>query len=219
MIRLLDIIIALIGIALVFIPCAVIAVILRFTGEGHIFYLQERIGKNGKPFQIYKFATMLKDSPNMAGGDITTGGDPRILPLGNFLRKTKINELPQFLNVLGGSISVVGPRPITPNQFAMFPDEYQNILNHIPPGITGVASIVFRDQEDVLSASNKDPLTCMKEDIMPYKTILELWYLEHRSLWINLVLIFLTAWTIIFPRSALYKKLLPNLPKTPALSR
>jgi len=215
MIRMLDIVIALIALAILFWPCAIIAIILRFTGEGEIFFLQERIGKNGKPFQIYKFATMLKDSPNLGGGDITTGGDPRILPLGNFLRKTKINELPQFLNVLGGSLSVVGPRPLTPKVFALFPKEYQEILNDIPPGITGVSSIVFRDEEGILQASTKDFLTCYKEDIVPYKTKLELWYRDRRSVFINIALVFLTVWVIIAPRSDLYRKLLPDLPKKP----
>jgi len=215
MIRLLDIIIALVALAILIIPCGIIAIFLRFTGEGEVFFMQERIGKGGKPFQIYKFATMLKDSPNMAGGDITTGGDPRVLPMGNFLRKTKINELPQFLNVLGGSLSVVGPRPLTPKVFSLFPPEYAAILDDIPPGITGASSIVFRDEEGILQASSKDFLTCYKDDIVPYKTALELWYREHRSLWINIVLVFLTAWTILRSRSALYKKLLPDLPENP----
>lgn len=216
MIRLFDIIVAIIGLTLVFIPCAIIAVLLKFTGEGYIFYLQERIGRDGKPFNIYKFATMLKDSPNMEGGDITTAKDPRVLPMGNFLRKTKINELPQFLNVLEGSISVVGPRPITPNQFQMFPQAYQDILKSIPPGITGVASIVFRDEERIIASSKKDRLECYKEEVIPYKSALELWYLERRSLWLNIKLIFLTAWTILFPRSKLYERLLPELPDNPA---
>ena len=88
-----------------------VAIVLRLTGEGEVFFLQERVGKDGKPFKLYKFATMLKNSPNMGTGTVTLKHDPRVLPVGRFLRKTKINELPQLLNILIGDMSVVGPRP------------------------------------------------------------------------------------------------------------
>ena len=93
-----------------------IMIALKLTGEHDIFYLQERIGKNNKPFKVYKFATMLRNSPNMAGGLITKDKDPRILPMGNFLRKTKINELPQLLNIFLGQMSVIGYRPFATKQ-------------------------------------------------------------------------------------------------------
>src|SRR5207237_6029984 len=86
--------------------------LLRVTGEGEVFYRQERVGRGGKRFRILKFATMLKDSPNLSGGDITVDKDPRVLPCGHFLRKTKINELPQLLNVIDGDMSIIGPRPL-----------------------------------------------------------------------------------------------------------
>ena len=111
--RLFDIIvssIALIVVSPLFIP---IIILLRLTGEGKVFYIQQRIGKRGLPFGLYKFATMLENSPNMSGGDVTSGNDPRVLPMGKFLRKSKINELPQLLNIINGEMSLVGPRPMT----------------------------------------------------------------------------------------------------------
>jgi lipopolysaccharide/colanic/teichoic acid biosynthesis glycosyltransferase len=103
-------------------------VLLRVTGEGKIFYVQQRIGKNGKHFGLLKFATMLENSPNLPGGDVTMGRDPRVLPVGRVLRKTKINELPQLLNIFKGDISVVGPRPLTPKTFAFYSKHIQKKL-------------------------------------------------------------------------------------------
>lgn len=213
MTRLLDIVLSLLALSVLLWPCLVIAVILRCTGEGEIFFLQERIGKNRKPFKIYKFATMLKNSPHTGSGDITTGNDPRVLPVGKFLRKTKINELPQFINVLGGSLRLVGPRPLTSKIFDLFPEEYKKILDEIPPGVTGIASIVFRDEESVLKNSSKDFLTCYREDIVPYKTRLEQWYLAHHSLITDLKIVCLTVWVIIAPRSSVYFRVFPDLPR------
>ena len=94
-----------------------IALLLRFTGEGEVFFVQERVGLNQQTFGLLKFATMLKDSANIGSGTITVRNDPRVLPVGKVLRKTKINELPQLLNILRGDMSVIGPRPLTRNHF------------------------------------------------------------------------------------------------------
>ena len=117
--RLLDILLS--GIALlVFSPLMIpISIILKLTGEGEIFFLQERIGKGGHKFKLIKFATMLKNSANIGTGTVTVKGDPRVLPVGKFLRKTKINELPQLLNILVGDMSVIGPRPLTSQTFEL----------------------------------------------------------------------------------------------------
>lgn len=192
-------------------------IILRLTGEGKIFYIQQRIGKGGKNFGLLKFATMLENSPNMSGGDVTMGKDPRVLPVGAILRKTKINELPQLLNIFLGHISVVGPRPLTPRTFACYPDEIQKEIKNLKPGLTGIGSIVFRDEERILSNSPKAHLDCYKEDIAPYKGSLEVWYKKHQSFGIDLVLIFLTAWAILSPKSQLHFKLFSDLPKNNAL--
>jgi lipopolysaccharide/colanic/teichoic acid biosynthesis glycosyltransferase len=117
---------------------------LKLTGEGYIWYFQERVGFKNKLFSIYKFATMLKDSPNMAGGLITTKRDPRLTPLGDFLRSTKINELPQLINILNGNMSVVGPRPVMQKSFDAYPIEVQKVIYNVKPGLTGIGSIIFR---------------------------------------------------------------------------
>ena len=122
----------------------VVMVILKFTGEGEIFFSQPRVGLNGKLFNLIKFATMLKASPNMAGGVLTVKNDPRILPAGKFLRKTKINELPQLINILKGDMSVVGPRPQAQAHFDVFPDHVKREIVKMKPGLTGVGSVVFR---------------------------------------------------------------------------
>ena len=121
-----------------------VVILLRTTGERHVFYRQKRLGRHWQEFDILKFATMLKDSPNLTGGDITVGDDPRILPVGRFLRTTKINELPQLFNVLLGDMSLVGPRPMTRRVIGLFPPEHAGRIGHLRPGITGVGSIVFR---------------------------------------------------------------------------
>ncbi|MDH3648130.1 MAG: sugar transferase, partial [Saprospiraceae bacterium] len=125
-----------------------IAVVLLLTGEHYIFYLQERVGYKNKSFKIWKFATMLKDSPKMQGGLITSKNDYRLTPIGGFLRKTKINELPQLINILKGEMSFVGPRPVMPKSFSQYPKEVQHEIYQVLPGITGLGSIVFRDEED-----------------------------------------------------------------------
>ena len=198
------------------VPLLPIALLLRITGEGQIFYLQKRVGKHGQVFGLFKFATMLKDSPNLPGGDITMGNrDPRILPFGNILRTTKINEIPQLINILKGELSIVGPRPLTPRNFGYYTEETQNTIKKMTPGLTGIGSIVFRDEASIIDNSPKDAHMCYKEDIAPYKGELEVWYYKNCSMLIDLKLIFLTAWIIFFPKSRLYENVLCNLPTRP----
>ena len=157
MTRFLDVILS--AVALLFlIPLLIpVAVILRLSGEGEVFYIQERVGLSGKPFGLLKFATMLKDSPNIGAGEITVRDDPRVLPFGKFLRKTKLNELPQLWNILNGDISIVGPRPMVPKPYAQYPTAARDKLNQIRPGLTGIGSIIFRDEERYL-AELEDPM-------------------------------------------------------------
>ena len=129
---------------------------LKLTGEHDIFYTQERIGKGGKPFGVLKFATMLRNSPNMAGGVLTQKNDPRILPMGKFLRKTKINELPQLINIFIGQMSIVGYRPTVKVHYMAYPEWCRDKFKYARPGLTGLASIAFRDEENILS-SMEDP--------------------------------------------------------------
>lgn len=189
-----------------------IAILLKFTGEGYIFYYQKRIGYKNYYFNIIKFATMLKDSPNLGTGSITLRNDPRLLPFGKFLRMTKINELPQILNVLKGDMSIVGPRPLVDKTFNAYPENIRYKVYQCKPGITGIGSIVFRDEEKLISTANLPPHEYYEKFIAPYKGVLEMWYLENRSLYVDFLIIFLTGWMIVSPHSKLPFKFFPNLP-------
>jgi lipopolysaccharide/colanic/teichoic acid biosynthesis glycosyltransferase len=209
--RLFDIVVSFIALLILFPFFIPIMLILRVTGEGEVFYRQKRIGYGCKPFYITKFATMLKDSPNIGTGEITLQNDPRVLPLGDFLRKTKINELPQFWDILIGTMSFVGPRPQTPKTVDMFPDEYRNILKKIRPGVTGVGSIVFRDEEAILSNA-KDFDACFRNEVIPYKAEMEVWYYENQTFMMDIILCFITAWSIFKPNSKVLYNSYPTIP-------
>ena len=215
MIRFFDILFSLTGV-LVLCPLLIpISILLLLTGEHKIFYKQLRVSKNRRNFGLLKFATMLEDSPNLEGGDITSGNDPRVLPVGKFLRKTKINELPQLINILFGDISIVGPRPLTPRNFDYYEKGTQDAIAKIKPGLTGVGSIVFRDEESIINNSSKSPEECYKEDITPYKGELEKWFSQNQSLYLYFSLIFLTAWVVFFPKSGIIWKVFSSLPTPP----
>ncbi len=191
-----------------------VMIILKLTGEHYIFYVQQRIGKNGKTFGLLKFATMLKDSPNIGTGDITTRNDPRVLPFGRFLRKTKINELPQIINVIKGDMSIIGPRPLTSGQFDFYSDEVKEVIGKMSPGLSGVGSIVFRDEESIISNSGIPHREFYEKNIAPYKGELEKWYFEHKSLLLDFKLIVLTVLVIFKPQLDVYK-ILKGLPERP----
>ena len=221
--RMLDILLA--GLALVVLsPLLIpIACVLRLTGEGEVFFLQERVGKNGKVFRLYKFATMQKNSPNMGTGTVTLKNDPRILPLGRFLRKTKINELPQLINILNGDMSTIGPRPQTQRCFDAFPMATQRAIVQVRPGLSGVGSIVFRNEEEIMHG-HKDPNHFYDNVIMPYKGQLEEWYVENQNIRTYFMLIGLTAWVVCFPASNAVWLVFNGLPQptselTPILGR
>lgn len=211
--RLLDVLLS--GLALLVLAPLMIPVVigLLLTGEHHVFYRQERIGLHNRRFGIWKFATMLKNSPNLPGGLHTTRRDPRVLPLGHFLRMTKINELPQLINILTGDMSIVGPRPLVDKTFAPYPDEVKARIYNIRPGLTGMGSIVFRDEERLLSDCGTDPQLFYAQHIAPAKGALELWYQDRLSLLTDLKLIFLTAWAIVFPRNHLLHRWFKDLPE------
>ena len=196
----------------IFIP---IIIILKFTAEGEVFYFQKRIGKDCKYFDIWKFATMLKNSPNIGTGNITLRNDPRVTRIGSFLRKSKINELPQIINVLKGNMSIVGPRPTVKKHADAYSNEIRDKIYSIQPGITGIGSIVFRDEEELISQSDMEPFEFYKKCIIPYKAKVELWYHKNRSLITDFLIIFLTAWVIVFPNSNLLTKVFNDLPERP----
>jgi lipopolysaccharide/colanic/teichoic acid biosynthesis glycosyltransferase len=188
---------------------------LRFTGEGEVFYVQKRVGRGGQPFGLYKFATMLKDSPNIGTGTVTLKDDPRVLPLGRFLRKSKINELPQLLNIFRGDMSIIGPRPQTQRCFDAFPAASQAEIVKVRPGLSGIGSIVFRDEEALMHAS-AEPERFYDDVIMPYKGQLEEWYVAHQGVHTYLLGIFATCWAVLFPESRLVWRLFRDLPPPPA---
>jgi len=191
-----------------------IVIVLRFTGEREIFYRQERVGQFGRHFDLLKFATMLKDSPTIGAGEITLKNDPRVLPFGRFLRKTKINELPQLFNILLGQISVVGPRPMVPHTFLKYSPEAQSELKKVKPGLTGIGSIIFRDEEKFLE-QKADPRKFYDDHIIPYKNKLELWFVKNNSITTYFKIILFTAWVIIFHKSNIYERFFSKLPKLP----
>ncbi len=216
--RVLDITLALIVLVLASPLLIPVVILLKLTGEGYIFYLQDRVGYKNKLFPIYKFATMLKDSPNIGTGDITVKNDPRVTPMGPFLRKTKLNELPQIINVLKGDMSIVGPRPLMPVSYKMYKPEHAARVYNSKPGITGIGSLIFRDEEAMITkAMNEgiDGRTYYETEIYPYKGELEMWYQGHKSFFTDVVIIFLTAWSILFSKTALPFKIFKDLPPKP----
>ncbi len=214
MIRFLDIffsLTALLFLSPLFIP---IIIILKFTGEGEIFYSQERIGKKGLKFKLHKFATMIKDSPNKGTGTVTIKNDPRILPFGKFLRKTKINELPQLFNVLFGDMSLIGPRPLTDQTFQAYPYQIQNTVVKVKPGLSGIGSIIFRAEEEIMDG-NRASVQYYSDVIAPYKGLLEEWYVEKNSIYVYFLAIFVTVITVMFPSSSIAWRVFKNLPEPP----
>lgn len=212
--RLLDILLS--GLALLALSPLLLPIVLalRLSGEGEIFYVQQRVGRGGQPFGLYKFATMLRDSPNLGTGTVTVKDDPRVLPLGRFLRKTKINELPQLLNIFRGDMSIIGPRPQTQRCFDAFPPVSQAEIIKVRPGLSGIGSIVFRDEEELMHAS-AEPERFYDEVIMPYKGRLEEWYVAHQGVRTYLLGIFVTGWAVLFPQSRLVWRLFRGLPQPP----
>jgi lipopolysaccharide/colanic/teichoic acid biosynthesis glycosyltransferase len=212
LIRFFDILFSLSATFCCLLICAPIALILRFSGEGKVFYKQERVGRYGKVFSLLKFATMLKNSPSIGAGEITLKDDPRVLPFGRFLRKTKINELPQLLNILYGQISVVGPRPMVPNTFLKYSPEAQLELKKVKPGLTGIGSIIFRDEEKFLEGKT-NPRKFYDQHIIPFKNKLELWFVKNNTTSNYFKMIFATVLVVFFPRSNFATRLFPSIPR------
>jgi len=200
---------------LVLLPLFVpIIIILLLTGEHKVFYLQNRVGYKNKNFKIIKFATMLANSANMGSGSLTLKNDPRVLPFGSFLRKSKINELPQILNIIIGDLAIVGPRPQMQIDFEKYSEDVQQKIYNVRPGLTGIGSIVFRDEESLISEASEreNPHDFYKRVIAPYKSELEMWYQLNRSVFLDCKLIFMTAWAIVYPETRLYEKWFKDLP-------
>jgi lipopolysaccharide/colanic/teichoic acid biosynthesis glycosyltransferase len=213
--RLFDIVLALVAVVVMLPLLVPVIVILLLTGEHYVFYGQNRVGYKNRTFRIWKFATMLKASPSLGTGSLTVRNDPRVFPFGRFLRNTKINEIPQLFNILIGDMSVVGPRPQMKVDFEKFPDHVQEVIYDVVPGMTGIGSIIFRDEEKWITAHRGDKHEFYRDHIAPYKGELELWYQEHLTFRTDFMIVFLTAWTIVFPESGLVHKIFRDLPPRP----
>lgn len=212
--RFFDFVLALIALILLFPMLLTTAILLRFTGEGEILFRQTRMGRNQNNFDLLKFATMLKDSPNMGTGTITIKDDPRVLPMGRFLRYTKINELPQLWNVLVGDMSLVGPRPLTRQTFSMYSLEGQSIISKVRPGLSGLGSVVFRAEEKILSDAGSGE-AIYKNHVAPYKEKLELWYCSNASFSLYVRLIIMTVLVVVFSDKVNIERMLPMIPPMP----
>jgi len=214
--RVSDIALALLGI-IVFSPILLpVMIALKFTGEGHIFYLQERIGYKNKKFYIIKFATMLKNSPNMTGGIITSAGDPRFTPLGPFLRSTKLNEIPQLFNIFLGEMTLIGPRPVMQQSFDKYSPATKEVIYNNVPGLTGIGSIIFSHEEELITKvkeSGGDAWEFYVNEIYPYKGELEQWYQQNISFSTDFKILLLTVYSVLFRDKSLVYKVFNTLPR------
>lgn len=213
--RIFDIFFSLFFIILLLPLLLLITLLLRATGEGEVFYKQIRLGKNNKPFYIYKFATMLKNSPAMGTRTITMKNDPRVLPLGKLLRKTKLNELPQLLNVLVGDMSVVGPRPLTAETRRYIPKISLRKIASLKPGITGIGSIIFRNEEFYAHEAGMDYHQFYAKEIGPFKGSLEVWYLNNQGIFLDCKIMVATFFVVFFPQCGVMNYFFPKLPRHP----
>lgn len=211
-----DILFALSAILLLMPLFVVIFPLLRFTAEGEIFYKQKRIGYRQEPFMIWKFATMLKNSPNIGTGTLTLRNDPRVTLVGHYLRISKLNELPQIFNVLWGDMSLVGPRPQVERDFMAYSEPVRDIISRVKPGVTGIGSIIFRDEEKLISETKLPIREFYNNHIAPYKGALEVWYQKRQSFRTDFLLLLLTAWAIFRPHSSIAYRVFKDLPERPA---
>lgn len=213
--RFFDTIFAGVALALLWPILALVMVVLKLTGEGEVFFPQSRIGRNGKNFWLYKFATMLKDSPNIGTGTVTVDNDPRVLPVGKFLREYKINELPQLINIIKGDMSLIGPRPQTQRCFNAFSDDVQRDIKKVRPGLAGLGVLIIYNEERMMR--NKAGADDFYDNvIMRYKGELEQWYVKNNSISLYFTLIVVTLFALIFKNSTVLFKLYPTIPSVPA---
>jgi len=185
--RLFDLMVAGMGLLLLSPLLLVIALWIKLDSPGPVFFRQQRVGRFGAPFRIHKFRSMSGDAP-LAGPQLTVGADPRITRAGAFLRRSKLDELPQLIDVLAGTMSLVGPRPEVPRYVAMYPAELRAKVLSVRPGITDPASIAYRD-ENTLLAGAADPERVYVEQVMPAKLRFAAQYVDRMSLWNDVRLI------------------------------
>jgi lipopolysaccharide/colanic/teichoic acid biosynthesis glycosyltransferase len=193
--RIFDVMASLAGLILLSPLLVATMLAIRLESPGSPFFLQERVGLGGKRFRIIKFRTMRQTAP-AEGPQITIGHDPRITPIGHRLRKFKLDELPQLINVLKGEMSLVGPRPEVPAYMARYTPEQQAIILSVRPGITDFAAIEFSDEADILARA-PNPEAAYVQEVMPRKFALYERYVREQSLWLDLKLIARTLGRIV----------------------
>ena len=196
----------------------IIIIILFLNDERSIFFLQKRIGKDFKKFNLIKFTTMKKGSPNIGSRTVTVKNDPRVLKFGKFLRMTKINELPQLLNILFGDMSLIGPRPLTDQTFSYYSDDVKKAISKVKPGLSGTGSIIFRAEEEILNEDN-DPLYYYKNFIAPYKGKLEKWFVDNYNIKTYYLCILITIIVVFNSKSTIAWHSFKKLPKPPVKLR
>lgn len=194
--RLFDIIASSVGLLLLIVPLLVVALLIKLSDGGPVLFKQQRIGYRGRSFTMLKFRTM-RVGAEREGPLVTFGEDRRITPIGRWLRRTKVDELPQLINVLRGEMSLVGPRPEVPKYVAMYTQEQRKVLN-LMPGITDPASLKYRNESEVLAAAS-DPLDMYVSVVMPDKIRINLEYAQRANLFTDILVILRTIWAAIFP--------------------
>lgn len=191
--RVFDVTVAAVGLIVLSPLLLGIALIVRLSSPGPIVHRARRVGLNGQLFTLYKFRSMVVNAERLGAG-ITTRDDARITPIGRFLRRTKLDELPQLVNVLKGDMSLVGPRPEDPRYVADYTPEQRRVLS-IHPGLTSWASIQFRDEERLLAAATVDDV--YRTTIMPQKLTLDLDYVARRSFRLDLIILWRTVLAVL----------------------
>lgn len=186
--RLFDLFTSLAGLVLLSPVFALIAIVIELDLPGPVFFRGQRVGRDGRLFGLYKFRSMVIEAPQKGPG-ITAAGDPRITCVGRVLRRTKLDELPQLINVVRGEMSLVGPRPEDPRYVALYTPEQRRVLS-VRPGITSMASVKYRHEEAILSQSSLDDVYINK--VMPEKLAIDLAYLDRRTFWRDLGVLALT---------------------------
>jgi lipopolysaccharide/colanic/teichoic acid biosynthesis glycosyltransferase len=183
--RLFDLVVALGGLALFALPMLALALWVRLDSPGPVFFRQERVGRHGRPFRIHKFRTMVADAP-ARGPALTVGDDPRITRAGAWLRRSKLDELPQLLDVLAGTMSIVGPRPEVAQYVALYPPALREQVLSVRPGITDPVSLRFADEGELLARA-ADPELEYRETVLPAKLRAAADYARSATLWSDLV--------------------------------
>jgi len=189
--RLFDIIFSILALIVLFPLMVIIAILIKITSPGPVFYRGTRIGKGGKPFRMFKFRTMVVNADKI-GGPSTPIDDPRLTKIGKFLKRFQLDELPQLINVLKGDMSLVGPRPEVPLYVDMMTEEEKDVILSVRPGMTDLASLWNFHEGEILKGS-KDPEKTYQEKIRPKKLELQKKYVQTRSFWLDLKIILKTV--------------------------